>query len=206
MSEGERGGFGRSSWRVARLPGQWRAGYFLAGLVALGATYAATNSVGLQVLVLFTLTFGVLPRLTRRYGRRDEYLAAARGRRLPLGVLAASVVFVVAWGAVVFGGAAALSPGVGPWFLWWLVMWPWTEVTYLLAARRNASSGGNAAQRWSPERPVRDAAVAGLVTAPFIAAITLADHNSATTAVLTAISCGLIVFVIAASAARVARR
>jgi hypothetical protein len=56
-----------------------RLAFFVAGLVVLGATYAVTQSEGLQVLALFALTFGMLPALSRRFGRRDAWIER-RGR------------------------------------------------------------------------------------------------------------------------------
>jgi hypothetical protein len=100
--------FGRSA-RPRRLV---RLAFFVAGLVVLGATYAVTESEGLQLLALFALTFAVLPALSRRFGRRDEYVEAVQDRNPPFGVVALSLAFVVAWGALVFVAAPHL--GLGP--------------------------------------------------------------------------------------------
>jgi hypothetical protein len=42
-------------------------------------------------LALFALTFGMLPALSRRFGRRDEYMEAVWDRNPPFGLVALSL-------------------------------------------------------------------------------------------------------------------
>jgi hypothetical protein len=176
-----------------RPPRRVRLALFALGLPALGGVYAATESEGYQVLVLFALTFGVLPALSRRYGVRDGYTEATERANIPARVLAWSLVVVAPWVALTF---LLVPKSLGPWFWWWLVMWPWMEVYVLLAERALQRDGP---ETWREARLVRDSAVAGAVTAPIIAAIMLADDGGVAEAVITGVLCGFIVFGIAAT-------
>lgn len=115
----------------ARLSRPVRLAFFVAGLAVLGGTYAATGSAELQWLDLFVLTFGVLPVVARRFGRRDDF---ARDRNVPDGVLARAIAFGVVWGGLII--LAGTAVGLGPWCLMWLWVVPWLEVLALLAERR----------------------------------------------------------------------
>ena len=117
-----------------RVPRPVRLAFFAASLVVLGGTYAATGSAQLQSLALFVLTFGALPVLARRFGRRDDSAEAAQDRNVPGGVLAGAVAFGVLWGVLVI--LAGTAVGLGPWFLVWLWVGPWLEVFAFLAERR----------------------------------------------------------------------
>ncbi len=171
-----------------RPPRRVRLAFFAFGLPALAGVYAATESEGYQVLVLFALTFGVLPVLSRRYGVRDEYAEATDGANVPARVLVWSLVVVAPWVALTF---FVVPESLGPWFWWWLVMWPWLEVNMFLAERAFQRDG---AESWRKERLVRDSAVAGAVTAPIIVLIMLADDAAVAEAVITGVLCGFIVF------------
>jgi hypothetical protein len=170
-----------------------RLALFAFGLPALAGVYAATESEGYQVLVLFALTFGVLPALSRRYGVRDEYTEATDRANVPGRVLAWSLIVVAPWVALTF---FLVPKSLGPWFWWWLVMWPWMEVYVFLAERALERDG---AESWREARLVRDSAVAGAVTAPIIVAIMLADDAAVAEAVIAGVLCGFVVFGIAAT-------
>ena len=176
----------------ARLPWPLRVAFFVLSLAALAGVYAATDSEGAQVLALFALVVGVHRLLLDRFGVRGGYVEALPQRNIPLDVLGVSVAFIVGWGAVVLLFAPDL--GVGPWFWWWVVMWPWLEVLALLAERRFQQDGG--AEAWRRARPVRDTATAGLVTVPLVAAIMLLQGSSAGAALATGVGCGVTVFLI----------
>jgi hypothetical protein len=185
-----------SAWLAAgdrALPYGLRWGLFAFGLVALGGTYAATGSEAAQVLVLFALAFGIYPAMTRAFGRSDALTELARDRTAPVGVVARSLLFFVLWAALIF--VAAPDLGLGPWFWWWVVMWPWLEVYIYLAERRLRRDGGGSS--WKPIRPLRDTVVAGLATAPVIAVIALFEGLGVGEALLTGFLCGCIVFLIA---------
>jgi len=177
-----------------RPPRHLRFVMFALGLLALGGIYQATKSEGLQVLALFALTFGVLPALSRRYGVRDEYTEMAVDVNAPARVLAWSLVFIVPWGALTF---FLVPESFGPWFSWWLVMWPALEVYAFLAEQ---ALQHDEAQSWSKTRPVRDSALAGAATSPVIFFIlTVTGDASVGEAILTGVLCGFIVFGITAA-------
>ena len=125
----------------ARPPRLVRLAFFGVGLVVLGATYAATDSEGLQLLALFVLIFGVLPALDRRFGAVDDYTKAVQERNVPFSVVALSLALGIAWAALVLIVVPEL--GLGPAFWLWVVMWPWIEVVAFLGERRLRRDGGH---------------------------------------------------------------
>jgi len=165
--------------------------FFPGGLAALGVTYTLTGSEELQVVAMFALIFGVLPGVSRRFDRHDEYTEAVQDRNAPFSVLAFSVTFAVSWGLLVFLIPPEL--GLGPWFWWWAVVWPWLEVHLYLGERHLRRGGGEA---WKPARPLRDSALAGVATAGAIVVITLLQDATLSEALATAAACGAIVFTI----------
>jgi hypothetical protein len=182
-----------------RLARPVRVAFFAAGLAALGAIYLLTRSAELQTLVLFALAFGVLPTLRYRFGRGDT-LPEIKDRNAPLGVWALSILFAIAWGGATF---LAVPRAAGPWFLWWLMMWPWIEVHTHLAERelrRHGTAG------WQPTRPLRDSILAGVAVVPFVVGIELADSGDLTAAIVNGLMCGLIVFAVGGTFARLGRR
>lgn len=176
----------------ARLPWPLRVAFFVFSLAVLAGVYAATGSESAQVLALFALVFGVQSLLLERFGVRDGYVEALPQRNIPPDVLGVSAAFAAGWGAAVLLFAPDL--GVGPWFWWWVVMWPWIEVLALLAERRFRKDGG--AETWRRARPVRDTATAGLVTVPLVTAIMLLQGSSVGAALATGVGCGVIVFLV----------
>src|ERR671911_400057 len=80
-----------------RPPRRVRLALFAFGLPALAGVYAATESEGYQVLVLFALTFGALPALSRRYGVRDAFTEATDVANVPARVTAWSLVIIAPW-------------------------------------------------------------------------------------------------------------
>lgn len=186
----------------ARPPRLVRLAFFGVGLVVLGATYAATDSEGLQLLALFVLIFGVLPALDRRFGAVDDYTKAVQERNVPFSVVALSLALGIAWAALVLIVVPEL--GLGPAFWLWVVMWPWIEVVAFLGERRLRRDGG--AHTWQPARPLRDSAFAGLATAPCIFAITLLQDFDVREAVATAIACAVCVFGVSGMLAWLMRR
>jgi hypothetical protein len=176
-----------------RPPRRVRLALFAFSLPALAGVYVATDSAGLQFLVLFALTFGVLPVLSRRYGVRDEYSEATREMNVPARVFVWSLVFGLPWTALTF---FAVPESLGPWFWFWLVMWPWMEVCVLLAERALQRDG---VESWPEARLVRDSAVAGAVTGPIICAVALVDGAALAEALATGAICAGIVFGIAAA-------
>jgi hypothetical protein len=183
------------------LPRRLRWALFVFGLVALGGSYAATGSEGVQVLALFALTFGIYPAVTGAFGQSSPLIEVARDLNAPFGVVAMSVAFLVLWGALIF--VAAPDLGLGPWFWWWAVMWPWLEVYVYLAERRLHRDG---AANWTPARPLRDSVLAGVITAPVIAVITSLQGFDVGEALLTGCLCGFIVFAIAGAFTWMSRR
>jgi hypothetical protein len=111
------------------------------------------------------------------------------------------VLFLLAWGAVIF--VAAPDLGLGPWFWSWVVLIPWLEVYLYLAERRLRRDG---ADDWKPVRPTRDTILAGAATAPVITAIMLVEDAGLGEALLTGLLCGCIVFLIAGTFAWMSRR
>jgi hypothetical protein len=106
-------------------------------------------------------------------------------------VLATSVAFAAAWGALTF---FVVPRGLGPWFWWSLVIWPWVEVSAYLAERAYRRNG---ADSWPRKRPVRDAALAGLATVTLIVAIAFVGGFGVGEALVTGAICGAVVFAIA---------
>lgn len=176
--------------------------FFVVGLVVLGGTYATTESEALQVVAVFALIFGVHPALSRLFAGPDEHLQAVQNRNMPFSVLTLSLAFAVAWGAVVILATSEL--GLGPWFGFWAVIWPWAEVLAYLGERSLRRDG---AEAWQPARPLRDSALAGLATAPCIIAIMLLPDSSARAeAIATGLACGLAVFACAGTITWLMRR
>jgi hypothetical protein len=193
----------RALYDTAHVSPTVRVSFFVVGLVALAAVYAATGSSALQVLVLLALTWGLLPALLRRFGTERPELARLRDRNPPAAVIVRSLVVAVAWGAVTFLLLAPVIGGLGPWFWWWVVMWPWLEVSGFLTRRELARKPE---QEWRARRPARDSAVAGAAVAPFIAGLTLLDGDGVGTAVAGGVASGAIVFAISFAAERSRRR
>ena len=143
-----------------RPPWPVRLAFFVAGLVALGGTYLATEPEGrllaylLQALVLLAWLGGVWPWLSRRSGRRDEFTEVARERKVPLETIALSLVIAVTWSGLVFGLVlvARADLWLGKWFWSWVCLWPSLEVSAYFGARRLRRDG---AQAWKL-RTVRD--------------------------------------------------
>jgi hypothetical protein len=143
--------------------------------------------------VLFALTFGVLPALSHQYGVRDEYTEATSRLNVPARAVAWSLVFGLPWAALTF---FVVPESLGPWFWFWIVIWPWMEVYTYLGERTLRRVG---VESWPKARPVRDSAVAGAVTGPIFFAITLADGTAAGEALATGAAGGVIVFAISAA-------
>lgn len=169
---------------------------FLFFLGVLGGTYGATHSPAAQTLVLFILIFVVHPAATRRFGVRwgPEWTEAPRRRPLPLNPLAWSLTFALGWGAVVVLFAPDL--GLGGWFWWLVIMWPWTEVLVLLLERRATRDDG--AARWSLGRAIVDTGLAALVAVPLVTVPMLVADYSATAALATGVGGGVGLFLLTA--------
>ena len=184
---------------VDPVPFPYRLVLFAGGLVALGSIYVATDSAGLQVLVLLGLAYIYYPLAARLLPRleRDELLDAARNRYPPFRLFA---LWLLGLAALVF-----LVPdfGLGPWFWFYAVMVPWGEF-YGFLARRELRRHGIAG--WREVRPLRDSVLAGVVMVPLILPIALFDDVSIGDAVFAGILLGLLVFVASLVFAHVAQR
>jgi len=190
-------------WLVpdARPPRWVRLVVFVFGLAALGVPYVLTQSEGLQLLVVFALAFAVLPAVSRRFGVRDEYMQAAIDHNPPLRVLALSIAVTIAGGTLLLPAVAAL--GLGPWFWFWAFMSTWLEAYVYLAERSLRHDG---IEIWTPTRPLRDAMLAGVATAPLIFALALLDGAGIGEAVAAGVACGFVVFAIAGTFMWLSRR
>ena len=175
----------------AHLPWPWRLTYFLLGLAILGATYVATESDGAQFIAILVLVFVIHPVLANLGGVPwPPYLNTKPPRHFPNDVLVWSMAFACVWGAIVILFRPDL--GVGEWFWWWVVIWPWIEVFLFLAERRFQRDGG--VETWKPAHPIRDGAFAGGVTAPLVTGVMLLQDYSVGEAVATGAVCGVILF------------
>lgn len=140
-------------WLVGReeyLPASLRLALFLFGLAGLAGIYLATESEAFQVLFLFVLVFAALPVLVRRFGVPEEYAEATGESEPPASVLALSLLFAVPWGVLTY---FVVPEGLGPWFWYWLILWPWFEAYSYFAHRALRRDGPGT---WRKSRPVRD--------------------------------------------------
>jgi hypothetical protein len=124
-----------------RLPRPTRLVFYGLGLFALAASYALTGSEWVQLVVLLVLVFGALRGATRRFGVNDDSMESIRERDVPWRVMALAIPFLVAWGALVF--LVVPDPGLGPWFWWAVVIWPWMELETSLAERTRRRDAGS---------------------------------------------------------------
>ena len=127
--------------------------------------------------------------LRRRADGPDEHAGVAAGLTPPWRLLILSLVLAAPLGVAIYFLGDLIELG-----LFWFIafMWPWLEV-YEALIRREIERHGIAT--WKPERPLRDAASAGLLTAPIIAAMALLFDSSMppSEAILAGAACGLIV-------------
>jgi hypothetical protein len=148
-------------------------------LVVLGGTYLATASEGLQILALFALIIG-LP---------WDYGVPVPDRNPPLDVMAGALAFGLIWAGLLL---LVPDPGLGVGFWFWVAMAPWLEVWRQLIARSLQRDRGAS---WTPVRPWRDSALAGLAIVPLMVFFLLLDGMSAGEAVAWGAGCGAMVFV-----------
>lgn len=145
-----------------------RLAFWVGGSVALGATHLATESEGLQLLVFLVLMLLAMPAFFRQFGTDDGYFATVRDRNVPLRVAWPGFAVAVIWGALVL--FAIPEAGLGPWFWFWVIMWPWLEV-FAWRVEREIESG--AAADWPRYRGLRDIAVFCLAFVPIATAAVL---------------------------------
>jgi hypothetical protein len=188
--------------RDRELPRKVRFAVFVIGLVALAGSYVATQSEGLQQLVVLALIFFLVPVATRMFA-----VEARRSTKLlqeelnpPLRVLALLALLFAPWilFILVIGDL-----GLGDWFWMWALLMPFGEIHQRLAERDLQRTGG---KDWPKIRPVHDALIAGLITLPLITLVLLLDGESVTGSLLNGLLCGAIVVGISAAHMRLAKR
>jgi hypothetical protein len=199
LRKGLAGWFGATD---REMPREVRFAVFAIGLVALAGSYVATQSEGVQQLVVLTLIFLLVPVATRKFG-----VEARRSTRLlqeelnaPLRVLALTALIFAPW--IVFILVIG-DLGLGDWFWMWALLMPFGEIHLRLAERDLQRTGG---KDWPKIRPVRDPLIAGLITLPLITLLLLLDGESVTGSLLGGLLCGAIVFGISAAHMRLAKR
>lgn len=162
---------------------------FVVSLAALAGTWLLTHSEAAQFLVLFPSIYLPAAFLRRRVEGPDEHAEVAAGLLPPWRLLLFSLPLVAPLGVAVYFLSDLIELGLF-WFI--ALMWVWGEV-YATLVRREIEHHGTAT--WKPERPLRDAASAGLLTAPIIAAMLLLFDSSAplSEAILAGVACGVIV-------------
>ena len=170
------------------MPRNIRFAVFALGLIALGGSYVATESNGLQVLVLLGLIFGLVPAITRKFGVATTRPERLRDHAAPFRVLALSLLLIAPWAALTF---AIADLGLGDWFWMWALLLPLIEIHTYLEERDLRRTGG---ADWRKPRPVRDPFIGGLVTAPLLALLGLLDGESLHAAAIAGLVCGGIVF------------
>lgn len=130
--------------------------------------------------------------LRRRVDGPDRHAETSAGLLPPWRLLLVSLVLVSPLAVATYFLSDLIELGLF-WFI--ALFWPWVEV-YEALIRRDIERHGVGA--WRPERPLRDAAAGGLLTAPIIAALALLFDSSMplSEAILAGVACGVIVAVL----------
>ena len=145
-----------------------RLSFFAMGALVLGAIGLATQSEAVQLATFLVLAFGAMPAFWRLFGADDGYFALVRDRNVPLRVVWPALAFGVTWGALVLFALPEAS--LGPWFWFWVVMWPWLEV-FVWCVERGIRRGE--AEEWPRFRGLRDVAWLCLSFVPIAMAVVL---------------------------------
>jgi hypothetical protein len=107
---------------------------FLMGLAALAGVYRATGSAAIQWLTCMALSLLLVPASQALFGR-DPPKQVMRDDRDP-----ALVLLLLALAAAWFLAALSVRPfglHLGPWFGFWLFVWPTIEVGQRIALRKS---------------------------------------------------------------------
>lgn len=127
--------------------------------------------------------------LRRRVDGPDRHAETTAGLVPPWRLFLLSLLLVAPLAVAIYFLSDLIELG-----LFWFIafFWPWVEV-YEALLRRDIERRGVGA--WKPDRPLRDAATGGLLTAPIIAAMALLFDSSMplSDAILAGVACGLIV-------------
>ena len=148
-----------------------------------------TQSEVVQFLVLFATVLLPSAFLRRRVDGPDRHAETAAGLLPPWRLFLLSLLLVAPLAVAIYFLSDLIELG-----LFWFVafFWPWVEIYEGLLQRDIERRGVG---RWKPERPLRDAATTGLITASIIAPMALLFHSSMplSEAILAGLACGLIV-------------
>jgi hypothetical protein len=176
-----------------RLSAAVRIPLFAVVLAVLGASYAATRSEGLQIVIVITFGLLVLPVIEGKVGVPSPYLEAVRDHDVPRKILGLSLAFLAPGMALLFIVEPDL--GVGFWFWLLLLFWPWSEL-YIWLAERDLQRGGH---DWRRSQAGRGAFLAVLATVVCITALALLENATLWEALLAGATCGVIVFAVGAA-------
>jgi hypothetical protein len=179
------------------LPTRPRLVYDVVGAVALGVVYRVTHSDGWQLVAMFLLVWGV-PRMMARVGERLGWTPSMRPDRVPSWrAFVAGAVFAVAWAVLIL--FRTWNPDLGPWFWFWILFTPIVEA-FLLFVRVDIRryGGKEAPPPPSLARVLHASVLGGLSTVPMIFLIVryMGPGETVPLSLVTAISCGAVVFCI----------
>lgn len=193
---------GRFGRRDLELPSNVRFALFTVGLLALGGSYVATESDGVQMVVAIGLIFCVGPVVRRRFGVEvaAPHSKLRQERETPLRLLALPTLLIAPWFAFVF---IAGDLGLGDLFWMWALLLPFVEIHTRLAEFEFQRTRG---ENWRKPRPLRDTLIAGSATFSLITLLVLLDGESVTASLLGGLVCGVIVLGMSAADMKLAKR